>query len=43
VGQRTSHVLEALAVQLADGDVFFLEGADAARQRIRDVQVVAGL
>jgi hypothetical protein len=36
-------MLEALAVQLAHGGVLVLEGADAARQRVRDLEVVAGL
>ena len=36
-------MLEALAVQLADGSVFFLEGAHAARQRIGDLELVARL
>lgn len=41
--RRTAHLLEAFAVELADGAVLFLELLQAAGQRVRQLEAVVAL
>jgi hypothetical protein len=41
--RRTPHLLEALAVEFADGAVLFLQLLQAARQRVRQLEAVVAL